>query len=172
MVEIVLGAMFPDAKGAADRRVGTISQAAVRSSAAAAQQKATDLRAWLAPFEERVRKSPPDRAATRRMLQQILNSGTTLGTYRTFSHGRQPRSNVERVGNVDLPWWYTTGPREQTALAIQALCPPAFDDKTCAAHLPRAQTPGGVDQSRRPGPGRVQRRVGGDQGEAVLRKRG
>lgn len=135
MVEIVLGAMFPDAKAQLTGRWNDL-EAAVRGSAAAAQQKATDLRAWLAPFEERVRTSPPDRAATRRMLQQILNSGATLSAYRTFSHSRQPRSNVERVGNVDLPWWYTTGPREQTALAIQALCPPAFDDKTCAAIFP------------------------------------
>ena len=135
MVEIVMGVLFPDAKGALAARWNDL-EAAVRSSATAAQQQATDLRAWLTPFEARIVKSPPDRAAARRMLQQLLASGATLGAYRTFSHGRQPRSNVERVGNVDLPWWYTTGAREQTALAIQALCVPAFDDETCAAIFP------------------------------------
>ncbi|MGH3638245.1 MAG: hypothetical protein ACRDUX_04355, partial [Mycobacterium sp.] len=75
-------------------------------------------------------------AATRRMLQALLASGPTLGAYRSFSHGRQPGSNVERVGNVDVPWWYTTGAREQTALGIQALCVPAFDEKACAAIFP------------------------------------
>jgi hypothetical protein len=135
MSKVVMGALFPDAKGALTGRWSSL-EAAVRSSASAAQQQANDLRAWLAPFESRIVAAPPDRAAARRMLQALLTQGGALPAYRTFSHQRQPRSNVERVGNVDLPWWYTTGGREQTALGVQALCVPAFDLKTCNGIFP------------------------------------
>lgn len=135
MVGILMGVLYPDAKGQLTGRWSDL-KTAVNSSAGAAQQKATDLAAWLAPYEQRLQQSPVDKAAAKKILQQILNSGSTLATYRTFAHSRPAGSNVEQVTNLDLPWWYTTGPREQTVLAIQALCGPAFDDKACAATFP------------------------------------
>jgi hypothetical protein len=99
---------------------------AVGSSAGATQEKASALAGWLKDYEAKVVGSPLSQATTKAILGQILNSGNQLGTLREFSHARVPGGNAEKVVNVDLPWWYTTGAREQTTLAIQALTPPAF----------------------------------------------
>jgi hypothetical protein len=138
MLAIAFAVLFPDAKGTLTGRWNDVT-AAVRRDANAAQQNANELRTWLEPFAARIVAAHPDQAASKRMWQQLINNAQTLGTYRVFSHSRQGPSNAERIANVDLPWWYTTGSREQTALAVQALCGPAFDDKRCAALFPQVK---------------------------------
>lgn len=136
MVGIVFATLFPDAQAGLSSRWNGV-RTAVSRSAGDARQQATELRAWLDPFRARLVETHPDKSATKRLLERILDSGQTLGSYRVFSHSREsPPANTERVVNVDLPWWYTTGSREQTALAVQALCAPAFDQQRCAATFP------------------------------------
>lgn len=133
MTAIVMGVLFPDAKDQLSARWREL-RGAVQRSAPAAQQKATELAAWLAPYEDRLLQKGVDQAAARRLLQQLTSIGAENS--RRFSFSRNPSSNTLRVEDVDLPWWYTTGTREQIALGVQALCPPAFDARKCATVFP------------------------------------
>jgi hypothetical protein len=133
MADLVMRTLFPDAAEPLSTRWRELA-AAVQSNAGAAQQKATDLAAWLAPYEDRLVEKGVDPAAARRILQQLTTVGA--GSLRGFSASRSKTSNALVVQGVDLPWWYTTGAREQIALGVQALCPPVFEDKKCAAIFP------------------------------------
>ncbi len=135
MAEIAFGALFPDAQGTLTSRWSAL-RGAVGSSASNAQQQADGLADWLAPFAARIGEKAADQTATRQMLRRILDEGPRLSGYEVFSHTRPPGSNVLRLQHVELPWWYTTGAREQTALAIQALCPPAFGAEKCRTIFP------------------------------------
>jgi hypothetical protein len=140
MLEIITGAIAPGAKGTLTGQWSGV-MGAIGSSAPATQQKATALANWLKELEGTVAGTRINQASTKAILNQILSSGNTLGVLREFSHSRVPGGNAERVVNVDLPWWYTTGGREQTALAIQALTPPAFTPEAQQKDLKAMQAP-------------------------------
>lgn len=142
MLEIAMGALFPGSKADLTGRWNAL-MGAVRSNPTAAAQKATELRAWLEPFAARLLQNPVSQASTKAIVRQIVDSGQRLSVYREFAHRRSDgkgadgsRSTAEVVLNIDVPWWYTTGPREQTALAIEALVPPGFGSQVFQQILP------------------------------------
>jgi hypothetical protein len=113
-----------------------------RSSAEQTQQRAAALEQWLAPVEQRITERTVDRDTTRKFLERITSSGEKFKAIRRFSYSRPTTSNVTRIDGIGIPWWYTTGAPEQTILAIQALCEPAFPGK-CGAG------PGGIQDELR-----------------------
>lgn len=131
MVEIVLAALFPGEQGKLAGQWSGLS-GAVSSSAGAARDRANALVAFLEPYESRVAGRKVTADETRKMLRQITTSGDRLQAMPRFGFSRPERSNVLQISNIEIPWWYTTGPVEQTVLAIQALCDPAFGKK-CAS---------------------------------------
>jgi hypothetical protein len=141
MVEVVMTSMFPDGR---EQLTGLWNEltAAVRSSADQAQQKASRLDQWLAPYEQRIVDRKVDRDTTKRLLERITSGGDKLKGIKLFAHGRPATSNVTRIDNIGVPWWYTTGAPEQAILAIQALCEPAFPGK-CGGG------PGGIEPELR-----------------------
>jgi hypothetical protein len=123
MVKIIAGALEADSAGEIDSRWAALA-AAVPASADLARVKAQDLEASLRKLEEKLLRTEVQREAARAMLLRITSAGDQAKGVRRFAWERVPRSNVLRIENIDLPWWYTTGAPEQTALAIQALCEP------------------------------------------------
>ena len=101
--------------------------AAADSDANAAESRANELSALAAAASGRMASRSVTRAEAQSILRRITASGAALKTVRRFSHSSSAQSNVETVDEVNLPWWYTAGTPEQTVLAIQALCTPAFD---------------------------------------------
>ena len=134
MTDVVLGAVDPGAQGQLAARWKELL-GAVSSNAAAAAQKAGDLSAWLEPLEGKVAGRAPDQLA-KAMLCRLVAGGPNVGRVRRFAFSRPPSGNVLRLQEIDLPWWYTTGTREQIALGLQALCPPAFSPQQCASIIP------------------------------------
>jgi len=135
MADIVLGTLYPDSQAElAARWKGVL--AATQSGAAQAEQRAGDLRAWLEPFPARLEDKPIDQATAKRMLCRMVAGGPDVARLRRFAASRPPNSNVLRLQEVGLPWWYTTGTREQIALGLQALCPPAVGNQKCATITP------------------------------------
>jgi hypothetical protein len=132
MVEAVFTTLFPDQQGALANLWSGVS-AGAGSSSEQARERAAALESWLAPYEERILRQGIGRDATRRMLGHITASGETLKRVERFSFSRSPTGNTVRVGSVSAPWWWTTGAPEQTALAIESLCEPAFERKSCIA---------------------------------------
>ncbi len=128
MVAIGLAAVAPDQRGALSGLWQGVT-GAVPSSADAAQQKAQALKDFLSGLAGRLAGQRVNKQQTVQMLKQITASGQTLKSMRRFSFSRPPRSNVLDVDNIDIPWWYSTGPVEQTVLAVQALCDPAVGTK-------------------------------------------
>ncbi len=135
MTDIVFATLLPEAQGELAARWKGVS-AAAQSSAPQAEQRANDLRTWLEPFPARVAGRPVDQAAAKRMLCRMVAGGPTVGRTRRFAATRPPNSNVLRLQEIALPWWYTTGTREQIALGLQALCPPAVGAQKCSAITP------------------------------------
>jgi hypothetical protein len=131
MVETIMTVMLPERRDELAALWGKVT-AAVQSSAAQAQQEAARLGDWLAPHESAIAQRGVDREATRKILNRITASGEQLKIIRRFSYSRPETANVVRVDGVALPWWYTTGAPEQTILAIESLCEPAFPGK-CGA---------------------------------------
>jgi hypothetical protein len=137
MVDVVMASLF---SGQREELAGLWNELAsgVRSSAEQAQQRATALEQWLAPFEQRIAERSVDREMTKKFLERITSSGEKFKAIRRFSYSRPPTSNTTRIDGIGEPWWYTTGAPEQTILAIQALCEPAFPGK-CGSG------PGGIE---------------------------
>ena len=131
MVDAVFATAFPDQQGALKKLWNGVTEG-VNASAERARERAAELERWLAPYEERVVKQGLDRAATRRILAHITASGETLKRVVIFTHTPPPTGNTVRISGVSAPWWWTTGAPEQAALAIESLCEPAFDRKSCA----------------------------------------
>ena len=141
MVEAVMAVMFPEQRDELAALWGEVTTA-VQSNAEQAQQKAGRLDTWLAPYEASVAKRGVDREATRKILNRITSNSDKLKSIRRFGYSRPETANVMRVDGVALPWWYTTGAPEQTILAIESLCEPAFPGK-CGAG------PGGIQDDLR-----------------------
>src|SRR4029078_6293888 len=100
MVGIVFATLFPDAQAGLSSRWNGV-RTGVSRSAADARQQATELRAWLDPFRARLVETHPDKGATKRLLERILDSGQTLGSYRGFSPS--PQTRVSRSVRMGCP---------------------------------------------------------------------
>jgi hypothetical protein len=132
MVDAVFATAFPDQQGTLTNLWNGVVEG-VNANAERARERAEELARWLTPYEERVLKQGIDRAATRRILARITSSGDALKRVERFAYNRPATGNTVRIGSVSAPWWWTTGAPEQTALAIESLCEPAFDRKSCTA---------------------------------------
>jgi hypothetical protein len=141
MVEAVMTAVYPERRDELTALWGDVVTA-VQSNAEQAREKAGRMDNWLAPYEAAIAKSGVDRDATRKILNRITSSGDKLKGIRRFNYSRPETANVVRLDGVGLPWWYTTGAPEQTVLAIESLCEPAFPGK-CGAG------PGGIQDDLR-----------------------
>jgi hypothetical protein len=130
MVEAVFATLFPDQQGTLTGLWNGVS-AGTATGADQARERASSADGWLAPYQERIVSRGVDRDATRKILARITGSGETLKRVERFSFSRSPTGNTVRVGSVSAPWWWTTGAPEQTVLAIESLCEPAFDRKSC-----------------------------------------
>jgi len=129
MVDTVMAVVFPERR---DELVALWNQVTSASTAEQATQTAQRLNAWLAPYEGAVMQRGVDREATRKILNRITASGDKVKAIRRFSYSQTGNANVMHIDGVGLPWWYTTGAPEQTILAIESLCTPAFPEK-CGA---------------------------------------
>jgi hypothetical protein len=132
MVDAIMASLFPDRREAVASAWNGVA-AGVRSGAEPAEQAATRLAESLAPYEETLKERKVDREATKRILERLTSSGEKYKGIKRFSYGRPATSNVTRIDNIGAPWWYTTGAPEQTILAIESLCEPAFPGK-CGAN--------------------------------------
>ena len=131
MVEVILASMFPDVREELSKRWGEILEA-VRSSADATQRSASGLAQWLGPYADRIRERTVDRDTTKKFVDRIAANAGRYKTIKRFSYSRAPSSTAVHLENIGVPWWYTTGAPEQTILAIEALCEPAFPGR-CGA---------------------------------------
>jgi hypothetical protein len=134
MTDVILSTLSPGAQAQLAAHWQEVL-GGVSSNAATASQKATELREWLAPFEEQLLARAADQKA-QALLCRMASGGPDVGRVRRFAFTRPPNENVLRLQEIGLPWWYTTGTREQIALGIQALCPPAFGIARCATITP------------------------------------
>ena len=125
MVDAILASVAPGERGALGERWRGVVGAS-QSSAGAARDRARGLERWLASFEDLVRRQPIGRDATKTILRRLTASADELKRIERFRFSRSPSSNVVAMDNVSSPWWWTTGAPEQTILAIQALCDPAY----------------------------------------------
>ena len=139
MADAALAALAPDARGPLTAQWNAL-RSAVPASAAGAEAQAKQLETLANQLAERLDAQRASQAQAKAMLCTLLKGGPTVGQLRKFSFARPERSNVLRVTEIGLPWWYTTGAREQIALGFQALCGPAFGDARCAAALPQLKT--------------------------------
>jgi Cytochrome c554 and c-prime len=134
MVDVIVSLLWPGQRNELDGLWNELV-AGVRASAEQAQQKAKRLDQWLAPEEQQIVNRQIDASTTRKLLERITASGERLKSIRQFRYSQPSDSNVTEVDNIGVPWWYTTGAPEQTILAIEALCDPAFGEK-CRAITP------------------------------------
>ncbi|MBI3767858.1 MAG: hypothetical protein HY271_05090 [Deltaproteobacteria bacterium] len=142
MVDIITQIVFPESRGELDR-LWTDLTTALPDSADETQRQSERLEQWLVPQERRLSEHVLDQVTTRRLLDRITSSGNRLKTIELNDHTSLiDKSSVTRIDNIGEPWWYTTGPPEQTIMAIEALCEPAFPGR-CAAG------PGGIEPELR-----------------------
>jgi hypothetical protein len=134
MVDVLLSTVLGD-KGTLDSKWSSL-KAGVESSADAAQQRANDLRGWLAGIEDRLMQRGINQAETRSLLKRVTVAGQGFQPAPHFVYSRPPKSNVLKVDGVEHPWWYMTGPPEQAVLAVLALCPPGFGGAQCKSINP------------------------------------
>jgi hypothetical protein len=106
-------------------------QAAARSDPKKTEQAAAALAAATGPMVAALQRQRLDQGSTRALLRRITAGGERLKSVRRFDYTRPAGSNVTRIDQINLPWWYTTGAPEQTILAILALCPPAYGNEVC-----------------------------------------
>jgi hypothetical protein len=128
MVQIVMGTLFAGQQGDLAGLWRNLD-GAVSSSAGAARDRANALASFLEPYESSIAKRKVTQDETRKMLRQITANTDQLSVNPRFSFNPSPNTNVLQVTRIEIPWWYTTGPVEQTVLGIQALCEPAFAAK-------------------------------------------
>ena len=128
MVDAVMAIVFPERRDELATLWGEVA-ASAQSNAEQAEQKAGRLDNWLAPYEAAIVQRGIDREMTRKILNRITASGDKLKSIRRFSYNRPETANVVRVDGIGLPWWYTAGAPEQSILAIESLCEPAFPGK-------------------------------------------
>jgi hypothetical protein len=135
MVDTIFAAVFPadhDRLQASWKALGS----AVTTSATDTEVKAHELAVWLAPFEAGIVERGVGREPSARILRQLLAMGASIRP-RTFDahppKGPPGSLNVVTIENIDLPWWYATGPAQQVALALQTLCGPVFGRSACSA---------------------------------------
>jgi hypothetical protein len=124
MLDALLGAVGGDQRQALRAHWHALARA-VPQSASAARQAARDLERWLAPLGNDLHAHPMDRTAARATLEQVTAPGS-VPAVRRFSYRKAPASKVVAITGIASPWWWTTSTPEQTALAIAALCEPAF----------------------------------------------
>jgi len=134
MVEVIMASLFPESRDELTRNWSELTDAA-RSGPEPAQQRATRLVQWLAPYEDRIVERKVDRETTKKFLDRITANGDKYKAIKRFSYSRQASSNVTHIDTIGVPWWYTTGAPEQTILAIEALCEPAYPGKCGAAGI-------------------------------------
>ncbi len=128
MVEVILASLFPDGAQELSSLWAGITEAA-RGSAGQTQERALRLAQWLAPYEDRLLPRTVDREGTKKLLARITANGEKYKAIKRFSYSQPQTANVTKVEGVSVPWWYTTGAPEQTILAVEALCEPAYPGK-------------------------------------------
>ena len=128
MAEAIMAELFPDARDALVKRWNDLRQAA-HSSPEQTQKSARQLLEWLSPYKDRIVARELDRETTKKILIRLVSNGDRYKSIQRFSYRRPQASNVTHIDSIGLPWWYTTGAPEQTILAIEALCDPAFPGK-------------------------------------------
>lgn len=141
MVDNVMAVAFPERRDELAAQWSELT-AAVQNNAEQAADKARRLSSWLAAYEPTIVQRGVDHEATRKILSRITANGDKLKGIRRFSYSQPENANVLRVDGVGLPWWYTTGAPEQTILAIESLCEPAFPGR-CGSG------PGGIQDELR-----------------------
>lgn len=130
MVELLLESTNPAKKAEIAALWSELNQAAA-GDPQRTQQVAARLGEATAPLIAQLQQKPLDRETSRALLRRITGAGERLKNVRRFDYALPERSNVTRLESLDLPWWTATGAPEQAILAILAICPAAYDAKTC-----------------------------------------